>query len=366
MSRGLILRHFSTMHMQENNKQDFVIQFSNDERLKNNKIFDSKIDPNLSIYEKWKNLLSSRRINLNTPDLRQSEKVKMAIYMNIPYPWNLADWMRILSCKNNVLFVVEPQMINPFNYSRLLQFFFKEVYTWDTDLACKGKYVHYSIAQSDYGLNTEVKRFKDKKLLTFVGGNKVLPLLFHLLVKFRLFRGRELYGERLKALDYFEKNIPDDFAFYGKGWDKPKKFIIKERILGFRKYKTYKGMVDNKIETISNYKFCLCFENATGMKGYITEKIFDCLKAKCIPIYWGATDIEKYIPKDCFIDFRDFDGYDDLVLFLKSMKEEDYNRRINNIERLLLNQEFMSTWFEDGWVENFSKKLGILHNDSIY
>jgi len=332
--------------------RNIVIQISNDARLKNNGIFDANIDPNLSVFLKLKAFLSSQGINLDTPDLRKSGETELAIYLNAPYPWNIRDWRRIVSCKNNILLAVEPEMINPFNYSGLLHIFFNKIYTWNTELAGTKKYFVYNIAQSNFGLDTKAKLFKNKKLLTFVGGNKMLSLPLYLMVKLGIFRGKELYSERIRALDYFEKNIPDDFEFYGKGWNSKKES---------KKYKTYRGSINNKIETISNYKFALCFENATEMKGYVTEKIFDCLKAKTIPIYLGASDIEKYMPKDCFIDFRDFDGYSELISYLKNMQEEEYDERINNIEKLLLDHEFMHTWFEDGWVEDFSKKLGLIN-----
>ena len=40
--------------------------------------------------------------------------------------------------------------------------------------------------------------------------------------------------------------------------------------------------------------------------GYMTEKIWDSFKAKTVPVYWGASNIEEYVPKNCFIDYRDF------------------------------------------------------------
>ncbi len=59
------------------------------------------------------------------------------------------------------------------------------------------------------------------------------------------------------------------------------------------------------------------------MPGYITEKIFDCFFAGTIPIYLGAPDIEKYIPKDCFIDRRNFAGYGELYTYLQSLTAKD-------------------------------------------
>ncbi|MDO8609639.1 MAG: glycosyltransferase family 10, partial [bacterium] len=157
----------------------------------------------------------------------------------------------------------------------------------------------------------------------------------------------------IKAIDFFEKNISDNFYLYGVGWNKPKKFNLKEKILGFKRYSTYKGEVVDKIETLSNFKYCLCFENLANVNGYVTEKIIDCFKAKCIPIYWGASNIEKYVPKDCFIDFRDFKDYKKLLTYLESIDEKKYTNYIENIERLLIDKKFTEYWFENGFSKFF-------------
>jgi hypothetical protein len=44
---------------------------------------------------------------------------------------------------------------------------------------------------------------------------------------------------------------------------------------------------DDKIEYLKQFKFNLCPENSDN-NGYVTEKIFDAIKAGCIPIYWGS------------------------------------------------------------------------------
>ena len=46
----------------------------------------------------------------------------------------------------------------------------------------------------------------------------------------------------------------------------------------------------SKIEWLKQYKFNICFENAS-YPGYLTEKIFDAFEAGCIPIYWGDTSL---------------------------------------------------------------------------
>lgn len=130
----------------------------------------------------------------------------------------------------------------------------------------------------------------------------------------------ELYSKRIDAMVALEKNR--NVVLYGRDW---KKWWSRSSmwIPYWRNHSTllsiYKGPCESKINTLSKYNFCLCFENME-MLGYITEKIFDCFYAGTIPIYLGAPDIEKYIPSDAFIDCRKFDSWDKLHENIKNMK----------------------------------------------
>ena len=50
-------------------------------------------------------------------------------------------------------------------------------------------------------------------------------------------------------------------------------------------------------------------------------------------MYWGAEDVNNYIPKKCFIDRRSFINHKELYNFLRNMPEKqyiDYQRHIKN------------------------------------
>ncbi|HJV44233.1 MAG TPA: glycosyltransferase family 10 [Bacillota bacterium] len=132
----------------------------------------------------------------------------------------------------------------------------------------------------------------------------------------------ELYTERMNAIEWFEQNQPNDFDFYGHSWN-------------HQDHPCYKGLSFNKIETLSHYKFAICYENARDVAGYITEKIFDCFNASCVPIYLGANNITQYIPPQCFIDRRLFSSYDDLFQYITNMSEETYDGYLQAIEQYL-------------------------------
>jgi hypothetical protein len=106
---------------------------------------------------------------------------------------------------------------------------------------------------------------------------------------------------------------------------------------------------------LQKYKFAICFENCI-FSGWITEKIIDCLFAGCIPVYWGDPNIEKYIPKGCFIDFRDFKNFSDLEKYMRGITEEEYNRYIKNINEFIaspLYYEFSQQKYVDEMIPLF-------------
>jgi hypothetical protein len=90
--------------------------------------------------------------------------------------------------------------------------------------------------------------------------------------------------------------------------------------------------------------------------GYMTEKIWDSFKAKTVPIYWGASNIEEYVPKNCFIDYRDFRDFKKLESFLMTLNEDQYNEYIHNIE-VFFETKDAKKWFDKDWAEDFLNSL---------
>ncbi|MES1981380.1 MAG: glycosyltransferase family 10 [Pseudomonadota bacterium] len=128
-----------------------------------------------------------------------------------------------------------------------------------------------------------------------------------------------LHDQRLEAIEYFAGEL----ALYGSGWknlnELPSTWVnrLKDVINN-----QYLGQCQDKLETISGYKFSVCYENM-ALPGYVTEKIVDCFVAGTIPLYLGAPDIETIIPAESFIDKRSFDSFDQLDAYMSSMQEHD-------------------------------------------
>lgn len=332
-----------------------IFPYNGDQYLRNI-AFDIKKNKGIeaTIFSTLKKYLKRKNIEIITYDVSTKQSPFKYVYFDMPYPWNFKAWRVIVrNRKKNILICNESALIIPFNYWKILHLFFAKVYTWYEPLIDKKKYRKILHPKSSFGIDKKPKNFKDKNFLILINANKLPFFPFKFLSSF----GRELYSERIKAIEYFEKAIPDKFFLYGKGWNKPKKYNLTEKIFGFKKYSTYKGEIDDKLELLSNFKYTICFENLTEVNDYITEKISDCFKAKCVPIYWGASNIKKYIPKNCFIDYRDFENYEELLKYLNSISEDIYNEYIENIQKLLKDQKFLDTWFEEGFAKFFLEDI---------
>lgn len=238
-------------------------------------------------------------------------------------------------------FAFEPNIIVRLNYSRLVHSFFNKVYTWNDSLVDNKKYFKYlypsTLLDSE---NLDKIDFSNKKFAIIINGNKAAIWK------------NELYSERDKFIRYAEKNNLE-FDLFGTWWGRPN---LKQKIFWYFPYPSYRWLAGNKVWTLSQYKFNICFENMSNTPGYITEKIWDSFKAGTIPVYWGASNIEQYVPKNCFIDYRDFLDFWKLESFLLGIQEDEYNSYIKNIELFLQTKE-AKRWFDEIWANDFIKNL---------
>jgi hypothetical protein len=187
---------------------------------------------------------------------------------------------------------------------------------------------------------------------------------------------QSLLHERFLAIRWFNKNFPEDFDFYSRvaihrKFEEFRGASLLQKIapgmlkkISEMRYKNncsavFKGSADadKKVEIMRNYKFYLCYENTYGINGLISEKIFDCFAAGCIPIYLGAPDIKNYIPADCFIDREDFSSYAELHRHLTTMNFAEYAGYITRI------QNFMSSEKTEPFTVSTFTKTIISHLD---
>jgi alpha(1,3/1,4) fucosyltransferase len=218
--------------------------------------------------------------------------------------------------KQTIYIPLENEVIEFFHksiYLKIFAYIFRNVITWN-DSVIGNNILHcpLSVYFKDF---TKPVQFENKEFLTMVSGYKKSNSV------------GELYSERFKIISYYELINLSGFTFYGRGWQN----------CGF---KNYGGEIEVKINIISRYKFCICFENMISDNGYISEKIFHCFFANCVPIYYGCKNLNKYIPPSCYIDYSDFCSIQELDSFLRNMKKNEYESYIDSINKFIKSEEF--------------------------
>jgi len=279
----------------------------------------------------------------------------------IPIKKLLGNWFGHVTC---YLMPCECEVIININWDNAAYGQFRRIFVWRDDLADNDRYIWVNYAPCLVDPPVE-NVWPKEKLCTLINSNRWSkhPL--------------ELYSKREEAIDWFEKYHPDEFDFYGIGWDKyqfktiPWRMFNRITFIGrllAKKHKCYRGTVVRKLDVLKNYKFAICFENARDIPGYFTEKIFDCFTAGCVPIYWGASTVLDYIPEDCFIDFRNFKNYEELYNFIKNVSDDDYLKYCENITNYINSNKadcFRKEYFANKVADIIIGDMEVMENEVV-
>lgn len=290
-------------------------------------------DNQLEPYRMLKFMLAEKGFNLRTQDFHPPEESEFTIYIDMPKhlpPRRLAH--------KSVLVLLETELIRPDNWRLRSHNRFAKILTWSEHHLKSSRYAKINFPQPIPAVRPRVSFEDRQKLCCLIAGGK---LSLH---------PQQLYSERIRWIRWFEKNRPNDFDFFGAGWEKLwmtgpiwiraiNKLPLWRSLL-FKDFPSYKGRIESKLETLSKYRFSICLENARGFNGYITEKIFDCFFAGNIPLYLGAPDITEKIPENCFIDLRKFNSLESAYSFISNMSAEQFNQYLKDIDSYLESDAF--------------------------
>jgi hypothetical protein len=210
------------------------------------------------------------------------------------------------------LFILEPPVYLPYIYKKSVTSCFGKNFVLFDDLVDNQEFFKFYYPQPRLEVDARIPDFSEKKLCMLIAGNK------------KSTHSQELYSERNKAIEFFSNLSTDEFDLFGHGWE------------GYAKWQ---GPIKKKWETLKRYKFCICYENMKDQLGYISEKLFDCFVAGCVPVYWGATNIAEYVHPGCFIDRRAFQSDQELYDFLRQVDRGTYQNYLDAAKNYLASPE---------------------------
>lgn len=314
---------------------------------------------------------TARGIDVHTGDLLPRDDADiLKVYVSV----GNVETYRTLSSRQDIVLsaflAMECPIVDPSLYRDLpeVQRYFKRLLSW-SDSSSLHQFVGVPLRcetfrwpQSFESVHEEIWNREDRDFLVMINANK-LPRVYW----------QELYTERLRAVEYFSRT--NEIDLFGVGWDGPPyrvgqtwaPYLVQRARRALEHQwqrvrpnpvleaarRVYRGPALSKSETLGKYTFAVCFENMI-LKGWITEKIFDCFFAGTIPIYWGAPDIQEYVPPECFIDMRHFGGYEELHSYLRSFGEKEVQRYKENAREYLKSPQFRP-FTKDAFVELFAR-----------
>ena len=326
--------------------------------LKQNLIFDKSNKGNrdncFDPYIKLKNKFKEHGVDLNTSDLSTKNSVLFEIHQ---------DAQLKTDSVNNYLMMFETDFVAPLNQNAKVLNKYKKIFTWRDDIVDHQRYIKFNFPNPI--VIPVISGFKDRPdFCCLIAGNKSVKMPKEL----------NLYLERIKTIRWFELYYPTQFNLFGVDWDLPvvpagmngkilkKIFRFLSSYLQMKPFPSYKGRIDHKSQVMSTHRFSICYENVANQNGYITEKIFDSFFSGCVPVYWGARNINNYIPENCFIDRCYFSSHEDLYQYLCSVDEKRFIEYQTNIVSFLTSHEanqFSSEYFADKVVKEILDDLNI-------
>jgi hypothetical protein len=280
-------------------------------------------------------------IEINTPDVNVNKKVSLDIHID----------GRPLANNNVPTYLIagESPLINRLNADSSYLDNFNLIFSWNEAALSHSRSVKILIPNNI--IVSDFLGYSERDLFAcLISSNKVAPWI----------GPDDLYSQRIDVIRWYEKNAPALFHLYGRGWAKPspaytkrEKFFrrlgrLRTQFLGHKPFPNWRGEVGLKADILATTKYSYCYENIKDLPNYITEKIFDSFLSGCVPVYWGANNVDEYIPPNCFVDRRRFRDTAEVHRYLMNITPEEYLQYQRNISDFLKSEK---AWLFS--IENF-------------
>lgn len=321
---------------------------------------DSRADHHKEPWFQWRETARAQGVWIDTWDLYPLSQADLIWVQDLP-----ASKQEIVNAKAsapNALFVLQiyESPVDRLHFHDVRNhIFFDAIVTYNSRLCDEKRYFHYQLPLGVPKKLPVFKPFSERKRLVMVNTNTYsgwlaprhpkltgIPVVGPYLGEWQIRWNRvieqqqlSLYERRRKIARLAEKISPYLLDIYGTGWQGEATSWV-HKIVPAAPFKNALGRTTlPKMETLSQYQFCLAFENFAGNYGYISEKIFDCFYAGVVPIYWGDQDITQYVPKAAFIDARNFKDDLELLNYIQNCPESVWQKMYEAGQTYLTSKE---------------------------
>lgn len=115
--------------------------------------------------------------------------------------------------------------------------------------------------------------------------------------------------------------------------------------------------IQDKFQALADYKYSIAIENYSS-ENYWTEKIQDCFLSWTMPVYFGCTNLEKYFPKESFIQIDLNNMAESLEIIREAIKDDCWSKNINAIAeaRQLILEKYQLFPYVENLVNEYLEK----------
>ncbi|MGL6110892.1 MAG: glycosyltransferase family 10 domain-containing protein [Rubrivivax sp.] len=268
-------------------------------------------------YRALRDGFARHEIALHTPDLLKGRPIAFDLHVNARH---------VLPAWPAYAYLYEDPLVRPVNGRREHLQQYRKVFTYNADLVDGERFIQLDIP-NDLRVRSIAPWAERELFCVMLTRNNALSRP----------HPDNLHYRRLRTLQHFEAHAPELFALFGRGWDQApvrpgvwgravkRLRVWRNRIApGKPPFATWRGPAHTKGEVLSRARFAIAYENARGVPGYITEKIFDCFVWGCVPVYLGTPGATAAIPRACFIDADEFADEAQLLRFLRSVTPQQH------------------------------------------
>lgn len=109
------------------------------------------------------------------------------------------------------------------------------------------------------------------------------------------------------------------------------KDFLMEKGLNLRLFGKGFQEVNDKFDSLFPSRYALAIENFCH-KDYWSEKIVDSLLSFCLPFYWGAPNLEEFLPEKSFVRIDITKPKEALQIILTTMSNNEWEKRLEYID----------------------------------
>jgi hypothetical protein len=132
------------------------------------------------------------------------------------------------------------------------------------------------------------------------------------------------------------------FDIFGEGWD----------LLPETRYACRGIPKESTLAYVGKYRYYFALENHTSSCGLISERIWDALWGDTVPVYLGHTGLGEFVPRECYVDARQFKDVKEMFDWLCRAPERTWaNYRAAG--RDFIRSEAVDKFLPDAFAEKF-------------